>query len=35
VSVVAFAALAYSLYYFASKPMAAEEILEAVEEKEL
>jgi uncharacterized oligopeptide transporter (OPT) family protein len=34
VSVVAFAALAYSLYYFASKPMAAEEVLEAVEEQQ-
>ena len=34
VSVVAFAALAYGLYYFASKPMAGETALEAVEDGE-
>jgi putative OPT family oligopeptide transporter len=34
VSVAAFAALAYSLYYFASKPMAAEAVLEGVEAEE-
>jgi hypothetical protein len=34
VSVVAFAVLAYSLYYFASKPMAAEAVLEGVEAEE-
>jgi putative OPT family oligopeptide transporter len=31
VSVIAFAALAFSLYYFARKPLASEEILEQVE----
>jgi putative OPT family oligopeptide transporter len=34
VSVVAFALLAYSLYYFAKKPMPSEKILEAVENEE-
>jgi membrane associated rhomboid family serine protease len=31
VSVAAFAALAFSLYYFARKPMASEAVLEEVE----
>jgi len=35
ISVLAFAALAYSLYYFARKPLDSEKILEAVEHKEL
>ena len=35
VSVIAFAALAYSLYYFARKPLASEEILEQIEKEEL
>jgi len=35
VSVVAFAALAYALYYFAKKPMPSEMVLEAVEDKEM
>jgi len=35
VSVLAFAALAYSMYYFARKPLASEAILEAIEKKEL
>jgi putative OPT family oligopeptide transporter len=35
VSVVCFAALAYSLYYFARKPLDAEKILEEVEREEL
>jgi hypothetical protein len=34
VSVIAFAALAYSLYYFARKPLASEAILEEVERGE-
>jgi putative OPT family oligopeptide transporter len=34
VSVVAFAALAYCLYYFATKPMASEAVLEEVEAEE-
>jgi putative OPT family oligopeptide transporter len=34
VSVLAFAALAFSLYYFARKPLASEEILEQVEREE-
>jgi putative OPT family oligopeptide transporter len=34
VSVVAFALLAYALYYFAKKPMPSETILEAVESEE-
>jgi hypothetical protein len=34
VSVVAFAALAYALYYFAKKPMPSEVVLESVEESE-
>jgi len=34
VSVVAFAALAYSLYYFARKPIGSEAILEEVEASE-
>jgi hypothetical protein len=34
VSVVAFALLAYSLYYFAKKPMPSETILESVEREE-
>jgi putative OPT family oligopeptide transporter len=33
VSVIAFAALAFSLYYFARKPLASEEILEQVEKE--
>jgi uncharacterized oligopeptide transporter (OPT) family protein len=35
VSVIAFAALAYSLYYFARKPLASEEILEQIEKEDL
>jgi len=35
VSVVAFGLLAFSLYYFATKPIASEAVLEAVEHKEL
>ena len=35
VSVMAFAALAFSLYYFARKPLESEKILEAVENKEI
>ncbi len=35
ISVLAFAALAYSLYYFARKPLDSEAVLEAVEHKEL
>ena len=35
VSVVAFAALAFSLYYFATKPIGSEAVLEAVEDKEI
>jgi hypothetical protein len=35
VSVVCFAALAFSLYYFARKPMDSEKILEEVEREEL
>jgi hypothetical protein len=31
VSVLAFAALAFSLYYFARKPLASEAVLEEVE----
>jgi hypothetical protein len=31
VSVVAFAALAYSLYYFARKPLGSEKLLEDIE----
>jgi len=34
VSVVAFAALAYALYYFAKKPMPSEAVLEEVETSE-
>ena len=34
VSVVGFAALAFSLYYFARKPLDSERILEAVESEE-
>jgi putative OPT family oligopeptide transporter len=34
VSVVAFAALAFSLYYFARKPIASEAVLEAVEHEQ-
>ncbi|MGA8939369.1 MAG: oligopeptide transporter, OPT family [Acidobacteriaceae bacterium] len=34
VSVIAFAALAFSLYYFARKPLASEKILEVVERAE-
>jgi hypothetical protein len=32
--VLAFAALAFRLYYFARKPLASEEILEQVEREE-
>jgi hypothetical protein len=35
VSVIAFAALAFSLYYFARKPLDSEKILEQVEKEEL
>jgi putative OPT family oligopeptide transporter len=35
VSVIAFAALAFSLYYFARKPLASETILETVEREDL
>ena len=35
VSVLAFAALAFSLYYFARKPLESEKILEAVENEEI
>ncbi|MEO6922980.1 MAG: oligopeptide transporter, OPT family, partial [Bryocella sp.] len=35
VSVLAFGALMFSLYYFARKPIPSEVILEAVEEKEI
>lgn len=35
VSVMAFAALAFSLYYFARKPLDSEKILEAVEKEEV
>jgi putative OPT family oligopeptide transporter len=35
VSVLAFAALAYSLYYFARRPLASEAVLEEIETKEL
>jgi hypothetical protein len=35
VSVMAFAALAFSLYYFARKPLDSEKILEQVEKEEI
>ena len=35
VSVVMFAALAFSLYYFARRPLDSENVLEDVENKEL
>ncbi len=35
VSVIGFAALAFSLYYFARKPLDSEKILEQVESEEL
>jgi len=35
VSVICFAALAFSLYYFARKPLDSETILEQVENEEL
>ena len=35
VSVICFAALAFSLYYFARKPLESEKILEEVEREEV